>query len=96
MSSIGAYRRDGDPSAVFVFARPSAPGGRFAATRIGGIWRAHEPTIGELEDGFTRITDGGEVASLLAMARATLDPEESIDRHSLAALRELAAKRKRS
>src|SRR5215475_9640381 len=73
MSSTGAYRRDDNPSVVFAYARPSAPGGRFAATRIGGIWRAVEPTIGELEEGYTRITDGAEVASLLSMARATLD-----------------------
>jgi hypothetical protein len=95
MSTIGAYRRDGDPSVVFAYARPDAPGGRFFATRIGGVWRAHEPTIGELEDGYTRIRDAGEVASLLAMARATLDPEEAVDRHSLRALRDLAAERRK-
>jgi hypothetical protein len=74
MSSTGAYRGDDNPNVVFVFARPDGPGGRFAALRVGGIWREFWLTIGELEDGYTRIKDAAEVASLLAMARAVLEP----------------------
>jgi hypothetical protein len=95
MSTIGAYRGDDNPGTVFVFARPSAPGGHFAALRVGGVWKPAVRTVGELEEGYTRITDASEVASLLSMARAVLDPEEAIDRHSFRVLRELAEERKK-
>lgn len=72
MSGIGAYRKRDDHEVVFVFARASAPGGRFSALRVGGRWKPAEFTFGDLEDDFLPIPSHGEVMALVKAARAKL------------------------
>jgi hypothetical protein len=60
-----------DPSIVFLFAQASAPGGRFAAIRVDGVWKPSELTEGDLMDRYAPIKDLAEVRALLLAARVS-------------------------
>jgi hypothetical protein len=65
---IGAFRRSGNPSIVFVFARSG-----YSAIRVSGVWKTpSELTIGELVDDFDKVRDMAEVRALLRAARELL------------------------
>ena len=89
----GAYRHDDNPEIVFVFAMPWASGGEFSALRLDGVWRHASLTVGDLEDRYRAVNNRRVAARLLSDARVALDPETSIDRFSIEALKRVAERR---
>jgi hypothetical protein len=57
MHSTGAYRDRYDPGTVYIWACADAPGGKFGALRVGGIWRHFNMTFGDLADDFLPVED---------------------------------------
>ena len=76
MKSFGAYRGSFDPSVVFVYAMAHAPGGRFAAIRVG---ERAELTVGELVEDFEPVKGSEARAAFDAAWRVFMSKRTETD-----------------